>query len=71
MNALQEKKNKNKGMGAFGDSDDELEANLDDDGLPDRGSKRRGILTDDFMIEPFFEYYEKINETHTPRLERP
>tara|TARA_B110000285_G_C15136673_1_gene627439 strand:- start:1266 stop:2174 length:909 start_codon:yes stop_codon:yes gene_type:complete len=44
---------------------------VDDDGLPDRGSKRRGILTDDFMIEPFFEYYEKINETHTPRLERP
>ena len=43
---------------------------VDDDGLPDRGSKRRGILTDKFMIEPFFEYYEKINETSTPRLEQ-
>lgn len=30
---------------------------LDDDGIPDSGSKRRGILTDDYTIEPFFEYY--------------
>ena len=34
---------------------------LDDDGLPDRGSKRRGILTEDYTIRPFFEYYgEKV-----------
>lgn len=31
---------------------------IDDEGLPDRGSKRRGILTDSYTIEPFFEYYE-------------
>mgnify|MGYP003316917573 CR=1 FL=1 len=43
---------------------------LDDDGLPDRGSKRRGILTDKYMIEPFFEYYGEIDETSTPRLEQ-
>ena len=36
---------------------------IDDDGLPDRGSKRRGILTEDYMISPFFEYYgEKVPE---------
>jgi len=44
---------------------------IDDDGLPDSGSKRRGILTDKFMIEPFFEYYGNINETHTTRVEEP
>mgnify|MGYP003306020178 FL=1 len=43
---------------------------IDDDGLPDSGSKRRGILTDDYKIEPFFEYYGKIDETSTPRLEQ-
>lgn len=32
---------------------------LDDEGIPDSGSKRRGILTDDYKIEPFFEYYSK------------
>ena len=42
----------------------------DDDGLPDRGSKRRGILTDKYMIEPFFEYYGEIDETQSPRLEQ-
>ena len=34
----------------------------------DRGSKRRGILTDKYMIEPFFEYYGGIDETQSPRL---
>ena len=36
---------------------------LDDDGIPDSGSKRRGILTDRYTIEPFFEYYSNIKET--------
>ena len=36
---------------------------VDDDGIPDSGSKRRGILTDDYTIEPFFEYYSTIEET--------
>ena len=36
---------------------------LDDDGIPDSGSKRRGILTDQYKIEPFFEYYSNIEET--------
>lgn len=36
---------------------------LDDDGIPDSGSKRRGILTDKYTIEPFFEYYSQIEET--------
>ena len=36
---------------------------LDDDGIPDSGSKRRGILTDKYTIEPFFEYYSEIEET--------
>jgi len=35
---------------------------LDDDGIPDSGSKRRGILTHDYKIEPFFEYYSNIEE---------
>jgi MoaA/NifB/PqqE/SkfB family radical SAM enzyme len=36
---------------------------LGDDGIPDSGSKRRGILTDKYQIEPFFEYYSNIEET--------
>jgi len=43
---------------------------IDDDGLPDSGSKRRGILTDEYKIEPFFEYYGGIDETQSPRLEK-
>lgn len=36
---------------------------IDDEGIPDSGSTRRGILTDDYMLAPFFEYYkEKNNE---------
>ncbi len=37
---------------------------LDDDGIPDSGSKRRGILTDTYSIEPFFEYYSEIKEAN-------
>ena len=33
--------------------------NVDDDGVPDSGSNRRGILTDDYKIAPFFEYYKR------------
>ena len=36
---------------------------LDDDGIPDSGSERRGILTDKYTVEPFFEYYSQIEET--------
>jgi sulfatase maturation enzyme AslB (radical SAM superfamily) len=37
---------------------------VDDDGVPDAGSKRRGILTDNYKITPFFEFYVKHhNET--------
>lgn len=36
---------------------------LDDEGIPDSGSTRRGILTDRYTIEPFFEYYSNIEET--------
>jgi len=32
---------------------------VDDDGVPDSGSKRRGILTDNYKVAPFFEYYNK------------
>jgi len=32
---------------------------VDDDGVPDSGSQRRGILTDNYKIAPFFEYYKK------------
>jgi len=32
---------------------------VDDDGIPDSGSSRRGILTDDYKVAPFFEYYAK------------
>ena len=47
---------------------------LDDDGLPDRGSKRRGILTEDYTIRPFFEYYgEKVEgprkETESEKMQ--
>ena len=43
---------------------------VDDDGLPDRGSKRRGILTEDYNIEPFFEYYEtKVEGPRKIKLE--
>ena len=44
---------------------------VDDDGLPLTNSKRRGIITDDYQIEPFFDYYGKIDETQHPRLEQP
>ena len=37
---------------------------LDDDGIPDSNSKRRGILTDDYKIMPFFEYYSQIEEAN-------
>jgi sulfatase maturation enzyme AslB (radical SAM superfamily) len=43
---------------------------IDDDGLPLAKSKRRGIITDKYEIEPFFEYYGGINETQLPRLEK-
>ena len=43
---------------------------VDDDGLPLTNSKRRGIITDDYQIEPFFDYYGKIDETQHPRLEQ-
>lgn len=35
---------------------------LDDEGVPDSGSTRRGILTDDYKIQPFFEYYSDIED---------
>jgi sulfatase maturation enzyme AslB (radical SAM superfamily) len=31
---------------------------VDEDGVPDAGSKRRGILTNDYKIAPAFEYYK-------------
>ena len=37
---------------------------LDDDGIPDSNSKRRGILTDKYEIMPFFEYYSQIEEAN-------
>ena len=30
---------------------------LDDEGVPDSNSKRRGILTENYKLAPFFEYY--------------
>jgi molybdenum cofactor biosynthesis enzyme MoaA len=36
--------------------------NVDDDGIPDAGSSRRGILTNNYKIAPFFEYYKKQQE---------
>ena len=38
---------------------------IDDDGLPLTNSKRRGIITDNYQIEPFFDYYGKIDETQS------
>jgi len=35
---------------------------VDDDGVPDAGSTRRGILTDNYKVAPFFEYYKKTQE---------
>ncbi len=35
---------------------------VDDDGIPDSGSTRRGILTDNYKVAPFFEYYAKTQE---------
>ena len=35
---------------------------VDDDGVPDSGSERRGIITDNYKIAPFFEYYAKSLE---------
>ena len=31
---------------------------VDDDGVPDAGSQRRAILTNDYKIAPFFEFYK-------------
>ena len=41
---------------------------IDDDGLPLAKSKRRGIITENYNIEPFFEYYGGIDETQSPSL---
>ena len=41
---------------------------IDDDGLPLTKSKRRGIINENYEIEPFFEYYGGIDETQSPRL---
>mgnify|MGYP001232730703 FL=1 len=35
---------------------------VDDDGVPDSGSQRRGILTENYKLAPFFEYYVKQHE---------
>lgn len=35
---------------------------VDDDGVPDAGSDRRGILTDNYKVAPFFEYYVRKHE---------
>jgi len=43
---------------------------IDDDGLPLAKSKRRGIINENYEIEPFFEYYGGIDETQSPRLEQ-
>ena len=43
---------------------------IDDDGLPLTKSKRRGIINENYEIEPFFEYYGGIDETQSPRLEK-
>ena len=43
---------------------------IDDDGLPLAKSKRRGIITENYEIEPFFEYYGGIDEPQSPRLEQ-
>lgn len=38
---------------------------VDDDGVPDAGSERRGILTNNYTVAPFFEYYARY---HNERL---
>ena len=43
---------------------------VDDEGIPDAGSKRRGVLTYDDEIVEGFEYMGGIDEVHQPRLER-
>ena len=43
---------------------------IDDYGLPLTNSKRRGIVNENYDIEPFFEYYGGIDETQSPRLEK-
>ena len=35
---------------------------VDDDGVPDAGSERRGILTENYKVAPFFEYYVRKHE---------
>jgi len=35
---------------------------VDDEGVPDAGSTRRGILTDNYKVAPFFEYYIKTQD---------
>lgn len=35
---------------------------VDDEGIPDSGSTRRGILTDNYRVAPFFEYYARKHE---------
>ena len=35
---------------------------VDDEGVPDSGSTRRGILTDNYKVAPFFEYYKKTQD---------
>lgn len=35
---------------------------IDDEGIPDSGSTRRGILTDTYKVAPFFEYYDKAQK---------
>jgi MoaA/NifB/PqqE/SkfB family radical SAM enzyme len=35
---------------------------IDDEGIPDSGSTRRGILTDEYKVAPFFEYYDKAQK---------
>ena len=35
---------------------------VDDEGVPDAGSTRRGILTDNYKVAPFFEYYKKTQD---------
>jgi hypothetical protein len=36
--------------------------NVNKEGIPDPGNERRGILTDNYKIAPFFEYYMKQND---------
>lgn len=42
---------------------------VDDDGVPDANSGRRGILTDNYKLAPFFEFYRKYHdEALSPNL---